>query len=77
MKKLTRYKATTLGGGNDYRMEPEEDGPLCTDYDVEKLEAVVRRCLADTEHGPWCRLCRKHTHFRHCPVPAALDAMKA
>lgn len=37
--KIPRYNATTLGGGNDYCMEPDEDGSLCSTYDVEKLEA--------------------------------------
>ncbi len=41
--KLRRYEARTLGGGNDYRLEPEEYGPLCRDVDVEELEAENKR----------------------------------
>ena len=47
--KLQRYNATTLGGGSDYRLEPDEYGNLCTDYDVEKLEQENADLKAEIE----------------------------
>lgn len=38
---IPRYNATTLGGGNDYCLEQDDDGSLCRAYDVEKLEAKL------------------------------------
>ena len=43
MKKLQRYSATTSGGGNDYCLAEDEDGTLCTDYHVEKLEEEIAK----------------------------------
>lgn len=41
MKKLPRYEARTGPLENNYRLEREEDGPLCSAWDVERLEAVA------------------------------------
>jgi hypothetical protein len=42
VRKLPRYEARTGRGQNNYSLEREEDGPLCSAWDVEKLEAVVQ-----------------------------------
>lgn len=41
VSRLARYEARTLGGGTDYHLEKDTDGPLCRDVDVEALEAAI------------------------------------
>lgn len=52
---IQRYSATTLGGGNDYCLEPDEDGTLCVACDVEKLE-LTEAALRDIVQAQDCLL---------------------
>ena len=53
MKKLPRYEARTGGGGNNYSMKREEDGPFCSAWDVEKLEDALKLVLMFHKGGIW------------------------